>query len=167
MREVLIMRHAKSDWSDSSLEDFDRPINDRGARDAPRIGQFLKHTGNIPASIICSDAVRASMTADYVTNTMVYKNEISWNHAFYNGSAHDYLEAIKNARDKHERIMLIGHNPTIEQTCDLLCGGSFKMPTAAVACFEIALNKWNQLEENMAVLKWLMIPKVLNGIEPG
>ena len=161
---ILLMRHAKSSWDHPGLKDFDRPLNKRGEKDGPRMAKFLKETGYLPDRIISSPAKRTTLTAEFITKHMNQKQPVIWDKMLYEGTEEHYLNAVKNAPEKTEKIMLIGHNPTMEETAARLCcagRGNIRMPTAALACFEGELERWEDLDKAYFELKWYVIPKLL------
>lgn len=166
MKQILLLRHAKSSWDDSSLKDFDRPLADRGRRDAPRMGRFLKQAGYLPDAVIASPAARAKETTLLVAEAAgIGEDVITWNDDLYYGSYADCREAILETPASAGRVMLVGHNPKMEDLAGLLCGdASIRMPTAALVCFEHPANRWEQLLGGAAQLKWMMIPKVVGKI---
>lgn len=169
MRQILLLRHAKSSWDDPELRDFDRPLAKRGKEDAPRMGRFIRSSGYKPAQICSSTARRAKQTAElFCESAQVDASGIYWNEELYYGGVNDYLDCIREASDGHERVMLIGHNPKIEDLATLLCGGegkvAFRVPTAGLLCFESFVNKWSDVGASTCQLKWMMIPKVLKKI---
>lgn len=163
MKQVLLLRHAKSSHDDSSLKDFDRPLAPRGKRDAPAMGNFAKETDYLPAAIISSPAKRAKQTTHlFLDGAGLDENLMHWNEDLYYGSSQDYLQAIQNNEPAVNTIMVVGHNPKIEDITRRLCGnGSVRMPTAALVCLEQPAKEWSQIREGMASIKWMMIPKLL------
>lgn len=166
MKHILLLRHAKSSWDDSGLDDFDRPLDKRGNRDAPRMGTFTRKSGYLPDHIFSSTATRARQTTSlFCEQAGLDEENISWTDDFYYGTAYDYLEAIQEAPEDAKTIMLVGHNPKMEETASLLCSDSksytVRMPTAALVCLEHPAVKWNQVKEGTARIKWMMIPKLL------
>ncbi|MDZ7691553.1 MAG: histidine phosphatase family protein [Balneolaceae bacterium] len=166
MKQVLLLRHAKSSWEIPQLKDFDRPLAKRGEKDAPNMGKFLKKAGYIPGQIISSPAKRAEGTTNLVIESAELDEDvITWNNDLYYGNSSDYFSAIKQANDIIERIMLVGHNPNMEEVASRLIGkGNIRVPTAALLCFEQPANKWEQIKPGLAELKWMMIPKVVKQI---
>ena len=166
MKQILLLRHAKSSWDDPKLKDFDRPLAKRGQEDAPRMGKFLEQTGYLPGVVISSPAQRAKETTLLCLEAAGFHEDIiTWNDRLYYGSAADYLKAIQHAPNRVERIMLVGHNPKMEQIAGVLCGeAEIRMPTAALLCFEQAANKWEQIAAGLTQLKWMMIPKLIKKI---
>lgn len=166
MKHILLLRHAKSSWDEPGLDDFDRPLAKRGLRDAPRMGAFAKKAGMIPDHIISSPAKRAKQTAGLFSKSAGIENrEIQWEDDFYSGSGFDYLKAVQECEEEFETIMLVGHNPKMEETVSLLCSDHrsypVRMPTAALVCIEHPAVKWSQIKEGTARLKWMVIPKLL------
>ena len=158
------MRHAKSSWDDSSLRDFDRPLNSRGKRDAPQMGQFLKEKGLIPDQIFSSPAVRAKATILHVARELgLGEKAITWTEEFYFSGANAYIEAIQNADEESQIVMTTGHNPMTEQVVELFAGNrrGLSMPTAAIACFESDAKSWELVTPANCRLVWLQVPKEL------
>lgn len=166
MKTIMLLRHAKSSWDDSSLKDFDRPLAKRGQKDAPRIGRFIHGTKSVPAAVISSPAERAKQTVQFVAaEAKISSDLIQWNQDLYYGGARDYLSAIQEAPENATNIMLVGHNPLLEETVSLLCNneGAYgvRMPTAGLVCIEHPAIAWEQVKPGTARLKWMMIPKLL------
>lgn len=166
MKTILLFRHAKSSHDDSSLKDFDRPLAKRGRRDAPRMGSFVKQVEALPAHVISSPATRAKQTTELFSDTAGFERSmVVWNEELYYGGARDYLSAIQKAPETAGSIMLVGHNPLMEETVSLLCneqgGYMVRMPTAALVCIEHPAIEWNQVKPGTARLKWMMTPKLL------
>ncbi len=160
MKKILIMRHAKSDWSDGSLRDFDRPLNDRGNKAAPLIGREIKKLGITPELIISSPALRARMTAEAVAENCEYKRDIIWNDSFYFGYTSEVINAIKNLDDTVESVMIFGHNPTWSTVAELLSGENISMKTADVVVMEFE-GKWKKVDKYKCKLVDYLSPKNL------
>ena len=163
MKHILLLRHAKSSHEDASLKDFDRPLAPRGERDAIRMGKFLKNIDSLPGLVVSSTAKRAEQTTRlFIEGAELSESIVQWNEDFYYGSSQDYLESIQVNNSNTDCIMLIGHNPKIEDIGRRLCGnGSIRMPTTGLACFEQPANTWEQIREGLASIKWMMTPKML------
>jgi phosphohistidine phosphatase len=163
MKNLLIMRHAKSDWGDSSLSDFDRPSNNRGLKTAPIMGTELLKRKKVPDLIISSPANRAKTTALLVAESVGFKGEVDFEKEFYFGSLDDIVKKIKNAGNKHNRIMVIGHNPTWESLAYRLSnsGKGIEMPTATIVSLLFNIESWNDLTTKSGELEFVLIPKEL------
>ncbi|MEX0845618.1 MAG: histidine phosphatase family protein, partial [Balneolaceae bacterium] len=169
MKQILLMRHAKSSWGNPDLKDFDRPLEKRGKNDAPMIGKFIHQSGYMPGLIISSTAQRAKETTQHCAEAAQIKDEcILWNEDLYFGSVRDYAAAIKSAPDEIERLMLVGHNPLMENIAGILAGAEYavaiRMPTAAVVCLESFSSTWAAISPDTCQLKWMIIPKLLKKI---
>jgi len=141
----LILRHAKSSWEFEELSDHDRPLNNRGRRDAPLMGRKLLKEQLVPQIIISSSAVRAHSTAKKVAKACGYEDEILIDPALYGSGYSDYLNVLINQEDKHDIIMLVGHNPISEQLVEVLTGEIVTMPTCAIACISLPITSWKQI----------------------
>jgi phosphohistidine phosphatase len=173
MKTVLLLRHAKSDWSNPALDDFERPLAKRGLRDAPLIGQVIAKTKSVPELIISSPAERARQTAELVAETCSYDNSFEWDASFYGGGSEDLISALSRLPNTVNHVMLVGHNPTMEETAaDLLNpsgtgwndGPAIRIPTAGLICVELHITDWAVLRPGDAMLRWFVTPKVLKAI---
>lgn len=142
---LLILRHAKSSWEFEELSDHDRPLNNRGKRDAPLMGRKLLKQQLVPQLIISSSAVRAHSTARKVAKACGYEDEILIDPVLYGSGYSDYLNVLINQEDKHDIIMLVGHNPISEQLVEVLTGEIVTMSTCAIACISLPITSWKQI----------------------
>lgn len=143
---LLMLRHAKSSWEFADLSDHDRPLNNRGKRDAPKIGKKLLKEGLVPNLIISSSAIRAHSTAKKVAKACGYEEEILIDHTLYDSGHSEYLNALRNQEDRYDIIMLVGHNPISEELVEVLTGEMVTMPTCAVACVRLPIESWKQIK---------------------
>ena len=162
MKTLLILRHAKSSWNYPELSDYDRPLNARGKRDAPRMGKHLREQGLIPDRVLTSSAKRARKTASRVAKACGYTGKVKKLDAFYDTVARVYFETLQTLPDKYARVMVVGHNPTMEQLVGYLTGQVRRMPTAALAHIELPIEHWEALDLNtVGRLINLWTPKTL------
>jgi len=162
MKTLLLLRHAKSSWGDGDLADFDRPLNNRGRHDAPRMGQLLARHELTPDLIITSAARRAATTAELVAMAAEYAGDIQYTNELYLADPDTFLEVARETDDSVARLMLVGHNPGIEELVAALAGRDERMPTAALACFRLAIDHWRDLtDETAAEMLHLWRPKEL------
>jgi phosphohistidine phosphatase len=164
MKTLLVLRHAKSSWSDSGLDDHDRPLNKRGHRDAPRMGELLREQQLIPDLIISSDAVRAQMTAEAVAEGAGYAGKIVLDHLLYMASPDDIVAVLRTVPDPHAAtVMIVAHNPGLEDLVAQLTGESHDFPTAALAQIVLPIDRWRDLDASIAAtLVGLWRPKELD-----
>lgn len=162
MKTLLIMRHAKSSWNYPELSDYDRPLNGRGKRDAPRMGKHLRQEGLIPDRILTSSAKRARKTASKVAKSCGYTGKVKKLDALYDTVPGVYFEVLQALPDKYQRVMVFGHNPTMEQLVTYLTEQIERMPTAAIAHIELPIQYWNTFDlYTKGTLVNLWTPKVL------
>ncbi len=175
MKTILILRHAKSDWSDEGKADFERPLTRRGLVDAPRMGQVLPLFDSVPDQVLASPAVRARQTAELAAKACGYTQAIRWEETFYEGSWTDLLAALQRLPDTIQRPMLVGHNPGLEETVASLCAASpaantatpliIKIPTAGLVCIDLDIDKWASLEPGHGLLRWFLIPRLVKAMQ--
>ena len=162
MKTLLILRHAKSSWNYPELSDYDRPLNARGKRDAPRMGKYLREQGITPDRILTSSAKRARKTANRVAKACGYTGKVKKLDRFYDTVAGVYFETLQALPDKYQRVMVVGHNPTMEQLVGYLTGQVRRMPTAALAHIELPIQHWEVLDlDTVGTLVNLWTPKTL------
>jgi len=168
-RELLLLRHAKSDWASNALSDFDRPLAKRGLRDAPRVGKWLYREGLVPSLIISSPAKRATETALQVCKGLDYKKKhIRWEAAIYEAGVAALLEVLASCSDDGPSVLLVGHNPGLEDLLRYLADGDIDepsdgklLPTAALARLEMP-DDWTRLDSGCAGLLTLIRPRKLD-----
>lgn len=162
MKTLLILRHAKSSWDNPQLSDYDRPLNKRGKRDAPRMGKHLREQDLIPNRILTSSAKRARKTATKVAKASGYTKKIKRLESFYLAPPGVYIEKLQTLSNKHQRVMVVGHNPTMEQLVRHLTGRIERMPTAALAHIELPIQNWEAFDfSTRGTLVNLWTPKTL------
>lgn len=147
MKTLLVLRHAKSSWNDSTLADHDRPLNARGERDAPRIGRLLRQLVLAPDTIIASDAVRTKMTAEAVAATALFAGEIRLEHLLYLAAWDDILVVLRAVEPNPDTVLIVGHNPGLEGLVRQLTGQQHDLPTAALAQIALPIDRWRDLGE--------------------
>ena len=144
---LLILRHAKSSWADAYTDDWERPLTDRGTRDATRVGQHLLRLRLVPDLIITSDAVRAHTTALTVADASRYAGKIVLSSSLYHASPAAAIEVLKSVEDPSPRaIMIVAHNPGLEDLVTQLTGEHVELPTAALVHVELPIPKWSELD---------------------
>jgi len=147
MKTLLVLRHAKSSWNESGLADHDRPLNERGERDAPRVGKRLRQQRLAPDLIISSDAVRARMTAEAVAEAAGHAGPIRFEPLLYHAAPDDILVVLRAAPEPNAHtVMIVGHNPGLEALVAQLTGESQDLPTAALAQINLPIDQWRDLD---------------------
>jgi phosphohistidine phosphatase len=160
MKTLFLVRHAKSSWDDPALPDEDRALNDRGRRDAPKMGKRLAKRDVVPDLILSSPARRALTTAKIIAKKLGYKlKNIEVDDRLYASTADDLLEVIRKLGDKRESVMLFGHNPELTELAHRLSGEITHMPTCAVAEFTYKTKSWSKIGKVEAAEVALDYPK--------
>ena len=126
------MRHAKSSWSDFDLPDHDRPLNKRGHRDAPRMGQWLKHQGLVPDQILCSSALRAKQTAEAIAE--VVERDVEVIEDLYHATVNCWQNVLSTYAGSGN-VLAIAHNPGIEEFVHRVNDRYERIPTATIVWF--------------------------------
>jgi len=146
MKTLFLIRHAKSSRDNSVMADRDRPLNDRGRRDAPEIGDRLAKRDVKPDLILSSPAVRALETAEIIAKKLDYeRKKIVVDDRLYAVAADELLDVIHELDDKLERVMLFGHNPELTELAHRLSSKITNMPTCAVAEFTFDAKSWSSI----------------------
>jgi phosphohistidine phosphatase len=145
MKTLLILRHAKSSWKDDNLPDRERPLNKRGQDDAPKMGALLRKHNLEPDLVLSSPAQRARSTAELVIEESGYEGEAEYREELYSFDAGPYLEALTGLAESIRCVLLVGHNPAMEELVERLTGEYLPMPTAALAQIELPVEHWSEL----------------------
>ncbi len=162
MKTLFLIRHAKSSWADMALADRDRPLNDRGKRDAPKVGKRLAKRRVKPDLILSSPATRALTTAEIIAKKLDYKrSKIVVDDRLYAVSADELTDVIRQLNDKAERVMLIGHNPELTELAHRLSSKITHLPTCAVAKFTFDAKSWTRIGKDEPTKVALEYPKHL------
>ncbi|HVN54372.1 MAG TPA: histidine phosphatase family protein [Anaerolineaceae bacterium] len=152
MKTLLIMRHAKSSWKDKDLPDIDRPLNPRGEKEAARMGNLLRKKRICPNRILSSPALRARVTAEAVVKAIKeqcdFNREVECVDQLYMAEAPQILDALNRLPDEVEAVLLVGHNPGLEFTVQMLSRQLITMPTAAIAYLRVPIAHWSELQED-------------------
>jgi phosphohistidine phosphatase len=168
MRTLYLLRHAKSSWGDPTLPDRERPLAPRGRRDAKRIAKHLAKQHIHPELVLCSPAERTRTTLELVRPALG-AGTVRLEAVLYAASLDQLLERIRAVPTAVASLMLIGHNPGLQQLALALASPSVelerlrnKFPTAALATLTLGNTPWNQLSEAGALLAAYVVPKQLD-----
>ena len=147
MKTLLLLRHAKASWKQTEMHDHDRPLNKRGKRQAPKVGKFLKENDLVPDLILSSTALRAHDTAQAVAEACGFPGQVDLYQDLYLSDPDCYLDILRCLPDEANRVLIVGHNPDIEQLLTLLTDATQHMTTAALAQVELPISSWQELNE--------------------
>lgn len=145
MKTLFLLRHAKSSWSDSGLPDFERPLNKRGRKTAPLMGRFIAERGLTPDCIVSSTALRAQQTAEAVAEHCGFGGEIISTGDLYPTSPGRCFEVLLTMPDEAGSVMLVGHNPGIEEFLSHLTDYYEAIQTCVLSQIELDIDDWTDL----------------------
>ena len=166
MKQLLILRHAKSDWKTSFESDHERPLAKRGIGAARLMGRFLTKLELEPDLILSSTAVRARRTAELAAESGGWSCSTMLCEEFYGSSPTAVLSVIQAQEADHSRLLLTGHEPTWSDLVGTLTGGGApRMPTAAMAKIDLPIDDWTDLRVGQGTLSWLVSPKLLLALD--
>jgi phosphohistidine phosphatase len=162
MKNLILVRHAKSSWKDSSLDDHDRPLNKRGERDAPYMAKLLKEKKVEPDLMVTSTALRAFTTAREFARRLDYKKaKIERSDELYLAEVNEMLNYVRQLPDKHNIVMLFGHNPAITWFANQLSGGVIEnIPTCGVCSITFNIETWKDVSEGSGKIDFFEYPKM-------
>lgn len=146
MKTLLILRHAKSSLKSPKLSDHDRPLDELARQDAHRLGGLLRNKELVPNYIASSTALRAKTTAELVAKGCRYVGDVVLEEPLYQAKPIDYMKVLERVPDKYQRVLLVGHNPTIEDTIEMLTGSpNIVMLPCTLAHLDLPVRKWSDL----------------------
>lgn len=163
MKSFLLIRHAKSSWADSTLEDKKRPLNTRGNRDGPYMASFCRKKGLIPDIIYSSPAIRAKKTAEYFSNEFEEELVESFIESdLYFGSELDWLHLITEVSEKIKLPAFFSHNPGITYFANHFSEGiTDNVPTCGIVHIISTSKTWNDVDYKNSKVANLFYPKLV------
>lgn len=171
VKTLYLLRHAKSSWADSSLADFERPLNRRGEKAAPRIGAYMHDAGWLPDLVLCSSAARACQTWELAAPLLGREIPVKRLKSLYLATPSRLLGVIRRQPDAVGSLLLIGHNPGLEALAAQLAGprskkkalAAFhdKLPTAALAVLTFEVARWAEVGRGGGRLTHFVTPREL------
>lgn len=158
---MIVIRHAKSSWDNLQLSDFDRPLNERGERDAPRMGKRLKEKRIVPDLLLSSPANRALTTCEKIADILGYpKEKIKTDRELYHAGEEEILHIIKKNNDKHDVVLIFGHNPGLTDFVNKLTDTFIdNVPTCGIVACSLNLNSWKEIGWGKGKLDFFDFPK--------
>jgi phosphohistidine phosphatase len=163
VKTLYIVRHAKSSWDNPDLDDFERPLNDRGKRDAPRMGKRLKERETHPDLILSSPARRAYSTAKRIAKILEYNKEaIKTEKKLYHASEDGILSILHTLPDNVDIVMLFGHNPGLTDFVNAFMSEGTKignLPTCGMVAFQVKTEHWSDISWGQGKMLFYDYPK--------
>jgi phosphohistidine phosphatase len=163
VKTLFIIRHAKSSWDASNIDDFERPLNDRGKRDAPRMGKRLKEKDIQPTLLLSSPAKRALSTAKRIAKVLKYpKDDIKTDRRLYHADEETMLTIVRELKEKQDVVMIFSHNPGLTEFVNSLMDGELdidNVPTCGVVAFQFNFDSWKDVDWGKGKLLFFDYPK--------
>jgi phosphohistidine phosphatase len=168
VKTILLMRHAKSDWGDPGLDDFDRPLAKRGIEDAPRMGRAVARLGVVPDHVVSSPARRARETAERFAEAAGFRGTIHDDANLYPGPGEAWIRALRGLSDDVSIALVVAHSPGCEEAAALLLGAgssnAVRFPTGAILCAEADVERWSRLKPGNVTLRWFLAPRLVKAL---
>jgi phosphohistidine phosphatase len=161
MKRITLLRHAKSSWDNPSIDDFDRPLNNRGEKDAPVMGQRLLARNVRPSLILSSRANRAITTARVIAGAIGYPLEfIQTERELYLASPDTILDIVVGNGERFNDVMIAGHNPGLTELANMISDARIdNIPTCGVFAVDANISDWSELRKKPGKLAWFDYPK--------
>jgi len=170
LKNLYLLRHAKSSWDDARLDDFQRPLATRGIKACTLMAAHIRKLRIVPRLILCSPARRARETYTRLAEAFSGDTEVSFEHVLYEAASQALLTRLRRIDDDVSSVLMIGHNPSLEQLALALTGGTetemlarlrVKYPTLALASIEIQQAAWSSTGPGCGQLLDFVIPRDL------
>ena len=171
MRRLMLLRHAKSDWSKPGERDHDRALAARGLVDAPRIGAYMASHGLIPDLVVCSTARRARETYDLVAGEFAKPPKVVHEPRVYDNNPEILFDLVRKTGRDVQVLLLVGHNPSFQSFTDAMTASGHgdarqrlreKFPTATLAVIDLPIDAWDELHLHSGRLDRLITPRLLD-----
>ncbi|MEP6568373.1 MAG: histidine phosphatase family protein [Acidobacteriota bacterium] len=161
MKTLFLLRHAKSENPEPLSNDLNRALNERGRRAAQAVGTFIKEQNVKFDLVLCSTATRAQETMGLVLAAAELEPNISYDQRIYEAGSLRLLEVVSEIENDVSTVLVVGHNPGLEELVQLLTGQPAQMSTATLAKIDIDASDWNKGQEGKATLDWIVRLKEL------
>lgn len=163
MKQLFVIRHAKSSWKNISLADYERPLNKRGMRNIPEMADFLTSRYDKIDTFVSSHAVRAHETAKGIATGFGYPTDnIHIDESLYHAGPIQIMGVVKSLSDKHHSAAIFGHNPGFTDFVNALTGSMIdNVPTCGVAVIDLPIKKWSKAAFGNGDLALFTYPKAL------
>lgn len=162
MMTLLLLRHAKSTSADGQVADFDRPLSDRGREEAGLIGEYIRQQTIQLDFVLSSPAARARETTEAVLRAAELRIAARHDERIYEATRLSLLAVVSEVDDDRKTVLLVGHNPGMEELLGLLTGHPDHMSPAALAKIEVETENWNALAESACKLIWMINARELS-----
>jgi phosphohistidine phosphatase len=163
-KQLLLIRHAKSDWNNAGLKDFDRPLNKRGHSNAPEMANRMVEQQIIPDLIVSSPALRAITTATYFAeNWGIDQSKIQQENSIYEANVKSLLALVNQLDNQFDHVAMLGHNPGLTDFANYLSDVNiYNMPTCSIVIIEFPFENWNEVSAETGKVVLFDYPKSLD-----
>lgn len=170
MRRLMLLRHAKSDWPSAPIGDHERPLSARGRDAAPKMGAYMARQGLAPDLTLCSTSVRTRQTYEHIAAALQSRADVMFDPRLYHAAPELMIEVIRETRPDTHALLLIGHNPGMQELAELLIvsGDSDlrqrvveKFPTCALAVIDFPLDDWCELQPRTGRIDRFVTPRTI------
>jgi phosphohistidine phosphatase len=163
MKTLYVVRHAKSSWDEEGLSDFDRPLNERGKKDAPSMAKRLKEKDVVPQLLLASPAKRAFSTAKRMAKVLNFDVEkIKTDRRLYHADSEMIISVLQEIKNKHQTVMIFGHNPGLTDFVNVMMNEKMlidNVPTSGVVAFSFEITDWKDLKPKQGKMLFFDYPK--------
>ena len=161
MRTLYLLRHAKSSWKDPSQADFERPLSNRGRKACEIVARLIQDRGLEFDLVLCSTAIRARETIDLVSKYAKLRSELRFDERIYEATVLELVEIVSQLENDRKEVLLVGHNPGMEELLYLFSGAEQRFPTASMAKIKLKVSKWSDPFDKKATVDWVARPNEL------
>jgi phosphohistidine phosphatase len=164
----MLLRHAKSSWPSSGMQDAARPLSERGGAAARLMGAYMAHHSLIPDRVLCSPARRTRETLAGITTQWPANMDVIFDQRLYEATPQSILSVIRIQDEAARTLLVIGHNPGLQEAAELLIAAGDvelrerlreKFPTAALAVIDFAIDQWGTIHERSGRLDRYIVPR--------
>ncbi len=159
MKTLYIIRHAKSSWKDIALDDFDRPLSQRGRDDALLMANKLVELNIFPDLIISSPSKRTKCTINIIAPHLGYKKDIVYDDKIYESNMINLKKIVRNLDNKNNSVFLFGHNPGLNMLAEDLCGFFKNIATTGIVAINFDCDSWSEISNQNSKFSEYIYPK--------
>lgn len=158
---IYLIRHAKSSWDNPEIRDFDRPLNERGLRDAPHMGKRLKEREVTPNLMLTSPAKRALTTCKEIARILGYEEErIKTDERIYHADEEELFQVLSELNDNQNTVILFGHNPGFTYFANSLFSERIQnIPTCGIVAGKLKIDSWKEIKAGCGMMEFIDFPK--------
>jgi phosphohistidine phosphatase len=160
MKTLYLIRHAKSSWKTEGQDDYDRPLNNRGERDAPLMAAVMKHRKEIPQLLLSSSACRAQQTAQAFAAHLAGENpELVFEKKLYLAGSGTILEIVNHLEDRFDTVAIFAHNPGMSNAVEYFSNEVVDMPTTGIVRIDFGVDSWKEVSGSTGMFRYFDYPK--------